>query len=157
LLLLDAVGDFIVEAFARAEECDFGVGVEEVENAACCYLGIALGSMSTLSFCKVDLSAGLETYLAAADDQDFLVLDLPGEDQRAAAFDFWVLVVVVFHGCGVVCLSVVLWRAGSCCMLVELLMEILNPVDCAYHRPPPLSHCCGERPSAGHALAGIRM
>jgi hypothetical protein len=58
-----------------------------------------------------------KTYLAAADDQDFLVLDLPGEDQRAAAFDLWVLVIVMLHGCGVfMCcggLYVVVWESCS--------------------------------------------
>ena len=39
LLLVDAEGDFVVEAGARAQQGYFGVGVEEVENAAGCYLG----------------------------------------------------------------------------------------------------------------------
>lgn len=39
LLLVDAVGDFVVQAFARAEKGHFCVGVEEVQDAACCYLG----------------------------------------------------------------------------------------------------------------------
>jgi hypothetical protein len=38
LLLIDAVGDFGVEAFARTEEGDICIGVEEVENTACRYL-----------------------------------------------------------------------------------------------------------------------
>jgi hypothetical protein len=42
LLLVDAVGDFVIEAVARAEEGYFGVGIEEVENAAGCYLDAAL-------------------------------------------------------------------------------------------------------------------
>ena len=35
LVLGDAVGDFSIETGARADHCDFGVCVEEVENAAC--------------------------------------------------------------------------------------------------------------------------
>lgn len=58
MFLVDAVGDFVIEAIARAEEGYFGVCVEEVENAAGCYLGAALRSMSTLSFYKVNLSPG---------------------------------------------------------------------------------------------------
>ena len=47
MLLIDSVCDFGVEAIARAEKGDFCVGVEEVEDPACCYLS-ALRSMSTL-------------------------------------------------------------------------------------------------------------
>lgn len=38
LLLINAVCDFIVETFARTEEGDFCVGIEEVQNSACRYL-----------------------------------------------------------------------------------------------------------------------
>ena len=38
MLLVDTVGDFIVETFTRTEESDFRIGIEEVENTAGCYL-----------------------------------------------------------------------------------------------------------------------
>ena len=38
LLLCDAVGDFIVEAGTRRDDGDFGVGVEDVVDAAGCDL-----------------------------------------------------------------------------------------------------------------------
>lgn len=34
------------------------------------------------------------TYLAAADDQHVLSLDLPGEDEAASALDLWELVLL---------------------------------------------------------------
>lgn len=38
MLLVDTVGDFSVQPFAGTEECDFRIGIEEVENTAGCYL-----------------------------------------------------------------------------------------------------------------------
>ena len=38
MLLVDSVGDFVVQSFTRTEEGDFCIGVEEVEDAACGYL-----------------------------------------------------------------------------------------------------------------------
>jgi len=38
LLLVDTVGDFIVETFAGTEKGDFRIGVEKVEDTAGCYL-----------------------------------------------------------------------------------------------------------------------
>lgn len=37
------------------------------------------------------------TYLAAANDQHFLGLDLPGEDEAASALDLWELVLLWTH------------------------------------------------------------
>lgn len=37
------------------------------------------------------------TYLAAADDQHILGLDLPGEDEAASALDLWELVLFCAH------------------------------------------------------------
>lgn len=37
------------------------------------------------------------TYLAAANDQHFLGLDLPGEDEAASALDLWELVLLWAH------------------------------------------------------------
>jgi len=39
LFLFDAVGDLVIEAVARADDGDFGIGIEEVEDATCGYLG----------------------------------------------------------------------------------------------------------------------
>ena len=49
LLLLDAVGDFRVQAIAGTDQDDFGVGVEEVEDAACCYLSYMSGQYSCMN------------------------------------------------------------------------------------------------------------
>lgn len=68
LFLTDTVADFVVEARGGAHDGHASVGVEQVEDAA-------------------------GGHLAAADDEYMLVLDLPGEDQGAAALHlrvgFW--------------------------------------------------------------------
>ena len=51
LVPLDAVGDFGVEAIAWADYGDFGVGIEEVEDAACSYLGCVNVNVSG-AFCR---------------------------------------------------------------------------------------------------------
>ena len=38
MLLVDSVGDFVVQSFTRTEVVDFCIGVEEVEDAACGFL-----------------------------------------------------------------------------------------------------------------------
>lgn len=73
--------DLGIEAISGADDSDFGVGIEEVKDAACCYLNCV--SMSIL--CARDPGDKRWTHFAAADDQDFLVADLPGEDQRPPA------------------------------------------------------------------------
>jgi hypothetical protein len=91
LLLLDAVGDLLVQAVARRHDGDFGVGVEDVHDAP----------GRDLLFGQPSILAGpswRSTHLAAADNQDALIADLPCEDQRAAAL---YLGVGAFHGgCG---------------------------------------------------------
>jgi hypothetical protein len=61
LPLFYPVGDFLVEAFARGYEGDFGVGIEHVHDA----------TSGNLDFCQPSIHAGAfrdRSYLAAADD-----------------------------------------------------------------------------------------
>ena len=69
----DAVLDFGVEAGGGAEDCDESGGVEEVEDAAGGDLG---GGVSCCYLQECEVLA----YLAASDDEDALVFDLPSED-----------------------------------------------------------------------------
>jgi len=78
LVALDAVADFVVEAWEWADDGDFGVGVEEVDDAAGGYLlsGCLSTLLSTLSnfFLQREGIAHREwderlcAYLAAAHD-----------------------------------------------------------------------------------------
>lgn len=40
LALFYAVGDFVVQTLAGANDCDFGIGDEEFDYATCCYLEV---------------------------------------------------------------------------------------------------------------------
>lgn len=60
------MGDFVVEAIAGGDDGDFCVGVEEVEDAAGCYLG-ALERQCQRSARCMDREVEGVAYLAAAD------------------------------------------------------------------------------------------
>lgn len=94
LLLLNPIGYFVVQPIARADKGDFRIGVEEVQNATCCYLSAFAVNVNSLLHDSDNqcCDANSKTYLAATDDQYFLVPDLPREDERASALDFRVFV-----------------------------------------------------------------
>ena len=50
LLALDAMRDLCVEAISRADDSDFRVGIEKIQDAASCYLGC----VSTSTACACD-------------------------------------------------------------------------------------------------------
>jgi hypothetical protein len=85
LLLLNSVGDLGIQAFARRDDSDFGVGIEHVHDAAS---GDLRYSQSSIPW----RAHSMPTHFAATHYQHALVPDLPGEDQRTAALDFRVLV-----------------------------------------------------------------
>ena len=92
----NAVGDFGVEARTRRDDGYFGVGVEDVEDAAGGYLGGLVGK-----FCgRWGVWGGEEgrgTDFSAADDEDLFIADLPCEEEGAAALDFGVVCGYCWH------------------------------------------------------------
>ena len=93
---------FWVEAGRGAYDCDGGIGVEAVEDASGCDLmreeeeEEESGVFGETIWGGGGAGLGMEgfTYLAAADDQHVLGLDLPGEDEAASALDLWELVLL---------------------------------------------------------------
>ena len=55
LFLFDAVGDLVIEAVARADDGDFGVGIEEVQDTTCGYLGCVSGQPTA---CRIAFGGG---------------------------------------------------------------------------------------------------
>jgi len=81
LLLFDSIGNLFVQAIARAYNGDFGVGIENIDDA----------SGSDLRFVSMSIPSEVcsdVTYLAAADNKYLFVPDLPGQYQRAPSLDF---------------------------------------------------------------------
>lgn len=97
------MADFGVEAGRGRDYGYEGVGVETVEDAACCDL--VEDRVSRLTVYHSGGRGGRcmqRTYLAAADDENFLVLDLPGKNQAASSLDFGELFLLLSHICRVI-------------------------------------------------------
>lgn len=74
LVLRYAICDFFIEAGAGADDGNFGIGVEDIEDAT----GGDLGRLnSTLSVEKREM----KTYLTAANNENVLITNLPCEDE----------------------------------------------------------------------------
>lgn len=89
LLLGHTEGDFFVQPGLRAYDGDSGIGIEGVQDAACCDLsidGYKLASQVAQQYIFQD-SRG-KPHFAASDHENVFVPDLPGHNQGSSALDF---------------------------------------------------------------------
>lgn len=87
LILLYPVCDLIVETISGADEDDFCIRIQQIQDAAGSHLDLEL--TSTQHRRQQRVACGMrETDFSATNDKNAFVTNLPSEDERSTAFNF---------------------------------------------------------------------